>query len=188
MLFVLDDSNISAHAEMMDDVYLFRHKLFVERLGWEGCRKPDGREIDDFDGPGKYPYRPHGWQRDHRLFAPSPLDPAASSIDRVPAPRHARGAFRVGYLGSGPAAAYCPSAASGGVTPSTSPPARSSPPSRKVAARRGFDGLLAQTHPDADQSAHVLRMGRRPARTADNIRGPFGNGGLCAPASPTPSR
>ncbi|TXN42240.1 GNAT family N-acetyltransferase, partial [Methylobacterium sp. WL18] len=52
MVIVIDDDNISRHGDLMDKIYRFRHALFVERLNWEACRRPDGREIDQFDGPG----------------------------------------------------------------------------------------------------------------------------------------
>lgn len=38
------------YADIMEKVWRFRHRQFVERLGWEACRRPDGREIDQFDG------------------------------------------------------------------------------------------------------------------------------------------
>lgn len=41
----------ASHPDLMDKVYRFRHAFFVEHLKWEACRKPDGRERDQFDGP-----------------------------------------------------------------------------------------------------------------------------------------
>ncbi|KAB1073713.1 acyl-homoserine-lactone synthase [Methylobacterium planeticum] len=41
-------------AGLMDKVYRFRHDFFVDHLKWEACRKPDGREIDEFDTPHCY--------------------------------------------------------------------------------------------------------------------------------------
>jgi acyl-homoserine lactone synthase len=38
------------YADIMEQVWRFRHRQFVERLGWEACRRPDDREIDQFDG------------------------------------------------------------------------------------------------------------------------------------------
>ena len=35
--------------ELMEQVWLFRHKRFVEQLGWEELRREDGRERDLFD-------------------------------------------------------------------------------------------------------------------------------------------
>lgn len=36
---------------LADQIYRFRHAFFVDHLGWNACRKPDGRERDQFDGP-----------------------------------------------------------------------------------------------------------------------------------------
>jgi acyl-homoserine lactone synthase len=44
-------SNAHRHRGLLEKVYRFRHRHFVERLKWEALRKPDGREIDQFDGP-----------------------------------------------------------------------------------------------------------------------------------------
>lgn len=38
-------------SEWAERIWQFRHKHFVERLGWEAIRKPDGLEIDEFDAP-----------------------------------------------------------------------------------------------------------------------------------------
>ena len=38
--------------DLAERIYRFRHGFFVEHLKWEACRKPDGRERDEFDGPG----------------------------------------------------------------------------------------------------------------------------------------
>ncbi|WP_375465574.1 acyl-homoserine-lactone synthase [uncultured Methylobacterium sp.] len=38
--------------DFTDRIYRFRHGFFVDHLKWEACRKPDGRERDQFDGPG----------------------------------------------------------------------------------------------------------------------------------------
>ena len=34
---------------LLEQNYCLRHKIFVERQGWEALRRPDGREIDAFD-------------------------------------------------------------------------------------------------------------------------------------------
>lgn len=39
----------SAGIPLFEKVWRFRHRHFVERFGWEALRKPDGREIDQFD-------------------------------------------------------------------------------------------------------------------------------------------
>jgi acyl-homoserine lactone synthase len=33
----------------MEQAYRLRHNVFVDEMGWEDLRKPDGREIDQFD-------------------------------------------------------------------------------------------------------------------------------------------
>jgi acyl-homoserine lactone synthase len=37
--------------ELMEAIWRFRHRQFVDRLDWKELRQPDGREIDDFDTP-----------------------------------------------------------------------------------------------------------------------------------------
>ncbi|MGE8131778.1 acyl-homoserine-lactone synthase [Methylobacterium sp. NPDC080182] len=37
--------------DLAERIYRFRHGFFVDHLGWEACRKPDGRERDQFDSP-----------------------------------------------------------------------------------------------------------------------------------------
>lgn len=44
-------SGVLRRQALMEDVWRFRHRHFVERFGWEEIRKPDGREIDQFDTP-----------------------------------------------------------------------------------------------------------------------------------------
>jgi acyl-homoserine lactone synthase len=36
-------------SEILDQAFRFRHEAFVEEAGWENLRRPDGREIDQFD-------------------------------------------------------------------------------------------------------------------------------------------
>lgn len=51
MITVFQESENGQSNELLEQVYRMRHKLFVERLGWNEIRRPDGREIDQFDGP-----------------------------------------------------------------------------------------------------------------------------------------
>jgi len=44
----------SGNLGLMEKVYRFRHDFFVGHLKWEACRKPDQREIDEFDTPDCY--------------------------------------------------------------------------------------------------------------------------------------
>jgi acyl-homoserine lactone synthase len=49
MIRLITSSQAERHRELLEKVYRFRHRFFVDRLGWEALRKPDGREIDQFD-------------------------------------------------------------------------------------------------------------------------------------------
>lgn len=46
---VVSRENRDLYRAQIEDMYLIRHRVFVERMHWEGIRKPDGREIDEFD-------------------------------------------------------------------------------------------------------------------------------------------
>jgi len=49
MMNVLTAQNVDDYPELMEKVWRFRHKQFVERLGWKELRSDDGREMDRFD-------------------------------------------------------------------------------------------------------------------------------------------
>jgi len=49
MMNVLTAQNVEDYPELMEKVWRFRHKQFVERLGWKELRSDDGREMDRFD-------------------------------------------------------------------------------------------------------------------------------------------
>ena len=49
MLRVITSQNIEDYADLMEQVWRFRHVQFVERLGWKELHSEDGREIDRFD-------------------------------------------------------------------------------------------------------------------------------------------
>ncbi|MET7246872.1 acyl-homoserine-lactone synthase [Methylobacterium sp. EM32] len=51
MITVIDSANYHQSAHLLDAMYQFRHRVFVDIMKWEACRKPDGRDIDQFDGP-----------------------------------------------------------------------------------------------------------------------------------------
>jgi acyl-homoserine lactone synthase len=51
LITIIDRDSYQASADLLDRIYCFRHRLFVETMRWEACRKPDGRERDQFDGP-----------------------------------------------------------------------------------------------------------------------------------------
>lgn len=50
MLATILGADTRDYADIMEQVWRFRHRQFVERLGWEACRRADDREIDQFDG------------------------------------------------------------------------------------------------------------------------------------------
>ncbi|MCZ8179471.1 MAG: GNAT family N-acetyltransferase [Rhizobium sp.] len=50
MLATILGADTRDYDELMEQVWRFRHEQFVERLGWEACRRADSREIDQFDG------------------------------------------------------------------------------------------------------------------------------------------
>lgn len=49
MLKVISGADAGCDQALMEQVYRFRHRMFVDRLGWTALRKDDGREIDQFD-------------------------------------------------------------------------------------------------------------------------------------------
>lgn len=51
MAVLITADNHENHRDLLEQAYRFRHRHFVERLGWEALRRPDEREIDAFDGP-----------------------------------------------------------------------------------------------------------------------------------------
>jgi acyl-homoserine lactone synthase len=48
-IHIVAADNISSYAEAMEQAYRLRHTVFVEEMGWGNLRRPDGREIDQFD-------------------------------------------------------------------------------------------------------------------------------------------
>jgi acyl-homoserine lactone synthase len=48
-IHIVTAENIHAYTDAMEQAYRLRHAVFVEEMGWETLRKPDGREIDQFD-------------------------------------------------------------------------------------------------------------------------------------------
>jgi acyl-homoserine lactone synthase len=49
MILLINKDNAARHTQLLDQVYRFRHRFFVDHLGWKALAKPDGREIDQFD-------------------------------------------------------------------------------------------------------------------------------------------
>lgn len=48
-IHIVTAENIGSYAEAMEQAYRLRHTVFVEEMGWNDLRRPDGREIDQFD-------------------------------------------------------------------------------------------------------------------------------------------
>jgi acyl-homoserine lactone synthase len=51
MVLLITNRNAARHAALFDKIYRFRHRFFVDHMRWTDLRKPDGREIDQFDMP-----------------------------------------------------------------------------------------------------------------------------------------
>lgn len=49
MMHVLTAQNTDEYPELMEKIWRFRHRQFVERLGWKELKSEDGRETDRFD-------------------------------------------------------------------------------------------------------------------------------------------
>jgi acyl-homoserine lactone synthase len=48
-IHIVAAENIGSYAGAMEQAYRLRHTVFVEEMGWNDLRRPDGREIDQFD-------------------------------------------------------------------------------------------------------------------------------------------
>lgn len=49
MLYVLSTGELMDRPDLWSAVHALRHRIFVEEMGWEDLRRPDGLEIDQFD-------------------------------------------------------------------------------------------------------------------------------------------
>jgi len=49
MIEIVTAENRHKFAEQLEQAYRLRHAVFVDEMKWEELRKPDGREIDQFD-------------------------------------------------------------------------------------------------------------------------------------------
>jgi acyl-homoserine lactone synthase len=49
MIHIVTAENIHSYAVAMEQAYRLRHVVFVEEMGWDDLKRPDGREIDQFD-------------------------------------------------------------------------------------------------------------------------------------------
>ena len=60
MIHIVTAENIQSYTAAMEQAYRLRHAVFVEEMGWNDLKRPDGREIDQFDDR---PCRPHALPR-----------------------------------------------------------------------------------------------------------------------------
>ncbi len=51
MIDVVTSQNAVFYKDALEGMFRLRHRIFVERMGWEALRKPDGIEKDQFDTP-----------------------------------------------------------------------------------------------------------------------------------------
>lgn len=49
MIHIVTAENFSHYKIELQQAFRLRHTVFVEEMGWEDLRKPDGLEIDEFD-------------------------------------------------------------------------------------------------------------------------------------------
>ncbi|MCJ2084265.1 acyl-homoserine-lactone synthase [Methylobacterium sp. J-090] len=146
MLRVLSGDVEVRDPALMDRVYRFRHDFFVDHLKWEACRKPDGRERDQFDGPDCLHVV---GQQDEAIVSYSRLLPTTRPhlqthlypelLKGAPAPSgpHVYEWTRCAVAPSKRESAKGVDAVSGASFTAVA----------EVAARFGLDGLLVQTHP-----------------------------------------
>ena len=49
MLHVINRHNQSEYADQLEESFRIRHRIYVDERGWEDLRRPDDREVDQFD-------------------------------------------------------------------------------------------------------------------------------------------
>lgn len=49
MIHVITKANRAPYERQLEAMFRLRHEIYVESRGWEALRRPDGREIDDYD-------------------------------------------------------------------------------------------------------------------------------------------
>lgn len=72
MIIQIDQTNRHEMTALLDECYRLRHDIFVDEMKWEDLRRPDGREIDQFDLPEAVEF---AYLLDGRLVAYSRLLP-----------------------------------------------------------------------------------------------------------------
>ncbi len=49
MIHLVTYENIADYAALIEEMFLWRHRIYVEQRGWKEIARPDCREIDQFD-------------------------------------------------------------------------------------------------------------------------------------------
>lgn len=49
MIHIVTSENADDYKDLLDDMFVWRHRIYVEQRGWKEIARPDGREIDQFD-------------------------------------------------------------------------------------------------------------------------------------------
>jgi acyl-homoserine lactone synthase len=49
MILVVRGAEIQRFSNEMEQAYRLRHRVFVDEMKWDALRRPDGRELDNFD-------------------------------------------------------------------------------------------------------------------------------------------
>lgn len=52
MIHIVTEANADQYRQVLLQAHRLRHAVFVDEMGWEEIRQPDGIERDRFDGPG----------------------------------------------------------------------------------------------------------------------------------------
>ena len=49
MIHIVTNENAADYSDLLEEMYRWRHRIYVEQRGWAAIARPDGREIDQFD-------------------------------------------------------------------------------------------------------------------------------------------
>ncbi|MGK2873887.1 MAG: acyl-homoserine-lactone synthase [Alphaproteobacteria bacterium] len=49
MIHVVTNENAAEYKDLLEEMFRWRHQIYVEQRGWKALARPDGREIDQFD-------------------------------------------------------------------------------------------------------------------------------------------
>jgi acyl-homoserine lactone synthase len=49
MIHLVTSKNATQYSDLLEEMFVWRHRMFVEQRGWKALARPDGREIDQFD-------------------------------------------------------------------------------------------------------------------------------------------